>query len=114
MKQCLFCNIVGGSVPATIRYQDDQVMAFDDISPSAPIHILVIPKKHISSLAHVSTQDGALLGHLLLTVHQLAAGLGLEGYKTAINTGRQGGQIVDHLHLHLLANTEPKASTDTI
>ncbi len=102
---CLFCKIVSGAIPAKRVFEDDQAIAFRDINPQAPTHILVVPKKHLASLADVgSTQeDEELLGHLLAIVVQIARNESLSGgYRTVINTGSDGGQTVDHLHLHLL------------
>lgn len=84
-------------------YEDGQAIAFEDIHPKAPIHLLIIPKVHIPSLAQASPDQEQLLGHLLLVVQKLAQDKKIAGYKTVINTGRDGGQVVDHLHLHLLA-----------
>jgi histidine triad (HIT) family protein len=102
---CLFCRIVNGQVPADKIYEDDEVIAFHDIHPKAPIHILVIPKKHVDSLAHATDQDRQRLGQLLLAVSKLAKDQELTGYKTIINTGRDGGQVINHLHLHLLGGS---------
>jgi len=102
---CLFCKIVSGAIPAKKVFEDDQAIAFPDINPQAPVHILVVPKKHIGSLAEVGrAEDGeALLGHLLALVQQIARSENLSGgYRTVINTGSDGGQTVHHLHLHLL------------
>jgi histidine triad (HIT) family protein len=101
---CLFCKIASGAIPAKKLFEDDRAIAFRDIHPQAPTHILVVPKKHIASLAEAGAdEDGALLGHLLATVRELARSEGLSGgYRTVINTGADGGQTVDHLHLHLL------------
>jgi len=101
---CLFCKIVSGAIPAKKLFEDDQAIAFRDINPQAPVHILVVPKKHIASLAEVDAdQDKPLLGHLLELVPQIARSENLsEGYRTVINTGSDGGQTVEHLHLHLL------------
>lgn len=99
---CIFCNIVQKNTPAELVYEDEQEVAFNDINPKAPVHILVVPKKHITSLAHSTPEDDELLGHLLGTVRQIAQDKGLSGYKTLINTGRDGGQVVDHLHIHLI------------
>jgi histidine triad (HIT) family protein len=102
---CLFCKIVSGAIPARKLFEDDQAIAFPDINPQAPVHILVVPKKHMASLAEVDVtrEDGALLGHLLALVGQIARAENLNrGYRTVINTGSDGGQTVDHLHLHLL------------
>jgi histidine triad (HIT) family protein len=100
--ECLFCRIAGGELPAQKRYEDELVLAFDDISPKSPVHILVISKRHITSLAEAENSDQELLGHILLTVQRLARELKLAGYKTIINTGRRGGQLIDHIHVHLL------------
>jgi len=101
---CLFCKIVNGEIPAKMVFEDDQAVAFRDINPQAPTHILVVPKKHIASLAEVEgNEDKPLLGHLLALVQQIASGENLsDGYRTVINTGSDGGQTVDHLHVHLL------------
>ncbi|HEX5102260.1 MAG TPA: histidine triad nucleotide-binding protein [Pirellulaceae bacterium] len=100
----IFKRIIDKEIPAKIVYEDDHCLAFHDVSPQAPTHVLVIPKREIPSLAEVSAGDQALLGHLLLTVKKLASDLGLSGgYRIVINCGPDGGQSVDHLHLHLLA-----------
>jgi histidine triad (HIT) family protein len=100
----LFTKIITGEIKGTILHQDDQCVAFLDIQPKAPQHVLVVPKKEIPSLHHASAEDQQLLGHLLLTAAQVARQLGVaeSGYRLAINTGRNGGQTVDHLHIHLL------------
>ena len=103
---CLFCKIIDGSIPSTRVYEDEQCIAFADINPQAPIHLLVVPRKHIVSLAEASQEDSALLSHLLWTVAEIAREKKLSaGYRTVINTGRDGGQTVDHLHLHLLGGS---------
>jgi histidine triad (HIT) family protein len=102
---CLFCKIVSGAIPAKKVFEDDHAIAFQDIHPQAPVHILVVPKKHFASLAEVGAadEDKALLGHLLATVNEIAREEKLAGgYRTVINTGPDGGQTVDHLHFHLL------------
>lgn len=103
-KDCLFCRIVSGEIPSQKVYEDDLVTAFKDINPAAPVHILVVPKRHIASLAHVQESDGSLLGHLLVTLSQLAASQGLNerGYRLVVNAGDEGGQTVGHIHFHLL------------
>jgi histidine triad (HIT) family protein len=99
----LFSKIIRREIPADIVYEDDLAIAFRDIQPQAPVHILVIPKKTIIKLADADPEDQALLGHLLLTVQRIAAQEGLtNGYRTVINTGKDGGQTVYHLHIHLL------------
>lgn len=103
MTDTLFSKIIRREIPADIVYEDDRCLAFRDITPQAPVHILVIPKNPILSLADASQDDLALLGHLLLTVSTIAASEGLtNGYRTVINTGIDGGQTVYHLHVHLL------------
>ncbi|MEO1402149.1 MAG: histidine triad nucleotide-binding protein [Cyanobacteria bacterium J06635_1] len=99
----LFSKIIRREIPADIVYEDDLCLAFRDISPQAPVHILIIPKKPIVNLADAQTSDQALLGHLLLTAKQVAQQQNLEnGYRVVINTDQDGGQTVFHLHLHLL------------
>jgi histidine triad (HIT) family protein len=104
--ECLFCKIVNREIPARILFEDDQTIAFFDLHPQAPLHLLIVPRRHIASLAHVedTPENHALLGHLLGVVTQIAAAQKImHGYRTVINTGVDGGQTVDHLHLHLLA-----------
>jgi len=104
MSQTLFEKIIAREIPADIVYEDDQVLAFRDISPQAPIHVLVIPKKVIPRIAEADDSDQALLGHLLLKARNVAAELGLadSGYRLVINNGRDGGESVPHLHCHIL------------
>jgi histidine triad (HIT) family protein len=100
---CLFCQIAAGTIPVTRLYEDEHALAFADIHPQAPVHILVIPKKHIASLADTSAADAPLLGHLLTAVAEIAKQQGLaQGFRTVLNTGADGGQTVEHLHAHLL------------
>lgn len=100
---CLFCKIVDGSIPSTAVYQDGQCYAFADIHPQAPVHILVVPRTHIASLAETGSEDAAMLGHLLSVAGKIAREKGLSaGYRVVMNTGVDGGQTVGHLHLHLL------------
>ena len=102
MTDCLFCKMVAGEIQADVVYEDEQVLAFRDINPKAPTHILVIPKQHVVTLNDL--QDKDLAGHLLQTVAQIAAteGIAEAGYRTVINCNNEGGQEVYHLHLHLL------------
>lgn len=100
---CLFCKIIDGSIPSTRVYEDEQCIAFADINPQAPVHLLIIPRKHIVSLAEATKEDNALLSHLLWIVAEIAREKNLAaGYRVVINIGPNGGQTVDHLHLHLL------------
>ncbi|MDX9870829.1 MAG: histidine triad nucleotide-binding protein [Clostridia bacterium] len=103
MSECIFCKIIDGTIPGKKAYEDEQVLAIHDISPAAPVHVLVMPKAHISSLAQLQDDQLALAGHILGVIRDLAQKLGLqEGYRVVINCGEEGGQTVDHLHFHLL------------
>lgn len=101
---CLFCRIVAGDLPARKAAEDDLVLAFHDIAPRSPTHVLVIPKTHIASAADLADEDGALLGRMFATLARIAreAGIASDGYRIVSNVGRWGGQTVDHLHLHLM------------
>ncbi len=102
MNDCIFCKIVAGELPSKKAYEDDELLAFHDIYPAAPVHLLIIPKRHIVSLAECEAQDAGLLGRMVLLAPKLAQEYGLEqGFRTTINTGRGGGQEVFHLHLHV-------------
>jgi histidine triad (HIT) family protein len=102
-EKTIFKRIIDKEIPADLVYEDDQALAFKDVNPQAPVHILVIPRKEVASLADASDDDAALLGHLLLTVRNLAKQFGLEkGYRVVMNVGADGGQTVHHLHIHLL------------
>ncbi len=100
---CLFCKIANKKTPAEIVYENDKVVAFKDIHPRAPIHLLIVPKKHITSVDHLELQDKELVGELILAAQKIAKEKKLNGYKLIINVGRPAGQVIDHLHLHLLA-----------
>ena len=103
MDDCIFCKIIRGEIPSRKVYEDDDAYAFHDIHPAAPVHLLLIPKLHIDSLAAADESHTALLGKLLLLAPKLAKQHGLDtGFKTAIHTGRDGGQVVFHLHLHII------------
>jgi histidine triad (HIT) family protein len=100
---CLFCKIAAGTIPVSRLYETDHVLAFSDIHPQAPTHVLLIPRRHIASHAHALPEDAALFGQLLAAAGEVARAKGLEnGYRLVVNTGRDGGQTVDHLHVHLL------------
>ncbi len=103
MDNCLFCSIAAGE-KGTLRYQDDAVVAFDDIAPKAPVHILIVPKKHIESVATLADGDEQLVGHMVRIAKQLAEERKIadDGYRLVLNTRKHGGQVVDHIHLHLL------------
>jgi len=105
--QTIFSKIIRREIPVDIVYEDDLALAFKDVNPQAPVHILVIPKKPIVKLADAESQDQALLGHLLLTAQRVAAEAGLNnGYRVVINNGADGGQSVYHLHLHILGGRQ--------
>jgi histidine triad (HIT) family protein len=100
---CLFCKIAGGEIPAKTLFEDEQAIALLDIRPQAPTHLLIVPRKHIASLASAEETDVALLGHLLHLANTIATEHKLvRGYRIVINTGQDGGQTVNHLHVHLL------------
>ncbi|WP_267383209.1 histidine triad nucleotide-binding protein [Cyanobacterium sp. uoEpiScrs1] len=103
MSETVFAKIIRKEIPVDIVYEDDVSLAFKDINPQAPVHILVIPKKSITKLEIVTEEDITLLGHLLLIVKKIAQEVGLDnGYRVVINNGNDGGQTVNHLHLHIL------------
>lgn len=104
MSDCLFCKIGSGQIPAKVVLQDDEVLAFDDLNPQAPVHVLVIPKRHVVALNEAGAGDQALLGRLLEAAALVARkkGIAEAGYRVVANTGRDGGQTVFHLHLHVL------------
>ena len=101
---CLFCTIASKEIPAKVLFEDDEVVAFADIHPVAPAHILVVPKRHIESLNHASPGDAALLGKLVLTASRVAreAGIDTSGWRAVVNSGADAGQSVAHVHLHVL------------
>lgn len=107
-NDCLFCKIIKGEVPSSKVYEDDEVLAFKDINPAAPIHILVIPKKHIPSLAHMEAGDEVLIGKMHNVVNKIAEQEGFKesGYRLIVNCGKDSGQEVMHLHFHILAGTK--------
>lgn len=106
MGDCIFCRIAAGEIPATRVFEDEQVVVFRDIQPKASVHLLLIPKKHISSLMELNRGDDALMAHMMALLPELARAEGLEqGFRTIINTGKMGGQEVFHLHLHLLGGS---------
>ena len=105
MDDCLFCKIAKGEIPSNKVYEDDEILAFHDINPVAKIHILVIPKKHIASIAHMQKEDEALVGRIYGVINKIAEDLGFKenGFKVVVNCGEDGGQEVMHLHFHILA-----------
>ena len=108
MSDCIFCKIAAGEIPAKLIYQDDEMLAFHDIKPAAPVHFLVIPRAHIASCAELTAGHATLVGRMLVKASELAREQGLtEGFRTLINTGRNGGQEVYHLHIHVLGGPQP-------
>ncbi|MFO0943479.1 MAG: histidine triad nucleotide-binding protein [Pirellulales bacterium] len=110
MADTIFGKIIRKEIPAKIVHEDELCLAFHDVAPQAPVHVLVIPKKPIVSIAQLSNEDAALMGHMLLVIGQVAQQLNLDenGYRVVANTGRDGGQSVDHLHFHLLGGRSLK------
>jgi histidine triad (HIT) family protein len=108
--ECLFCSIAKGAIPAKIAHQDDRAVAFHDIDPKAPVHVLVIPRKHIASIAELSDEDAGDIGHLFTVARSLAAELGIaeSGFRLVINAGPDAGQAVHHVHLHVLGGRKLK------
>jgi histidine triad (HIT) family protein len=109
MTECLFCRIAAHESAADVEYEDDEVIAFKDIYPKTPVHILIIPKRHISSLMTIESEDIGVLGRCLLVARQLgeAKGFAERGYRIVVNSGPEGGQVIDHIHLHFLAGRRP-------
>lgn len=101
---CVFCRIVAGEIPADIVYQDKELLAFRDINPQAPTHILIVPKSHIASLADLTAKHQGLMGRIILLARDLAEkeGISERGYRLSVSTGADGGQLVPHIHFHLL------------
>lgn len=103
MSDCVFCGIAKGSIPGKIVYEDDDILAFNDIHPAATVHYLIIPRRHIESLSHCEPSDAVLLGKMLLVGEKIAREAGLvAGFRTMIHTGAGGGQVVFHLHIHVM------------
>jgi len=105
---CIFCKIAAGEIPSDILYQDEGVVAFRDINPQAPTHVLIIPKKHIAALTDLSEAGMSVVGEMARVANQLARAEGIaeRGYRVVINCGQQGGQLVPHLHMHLLGGRQ--------
>jgi len=101
---CIFCKIASGEIPADIVYHDKEIIAFRDINPQAPVHLIIIPRKHVPSLDRMKESDAALVGRMVAVASKLAKdeGVAEKGYRLAINCGAEGGQLVPHLHMHLL------------
>lgn len=108
MEDCIFCKIINREVPSNIVYEDEEIIAFKDINPAAPVHILVIPKKHISSLVEIKPEDERIIGKIYTKINEIAETQGVKdkGYRVIVNCGKDGGQEVMHLHFHLLAGKQ--------
>ena len=102
MEDCIFCKIVSGAASSETIFEDEQVKVFTSIHPSAPVHLLIIPKIHIPSIAHLEENHSGMISHMIFTAKRIAQEQGLKGFKLVFNVGREGGQVIDHLHLHLL------------
>ena len=111
---CIFCKIAAGEIPSETLYQDEEVIAFRDINPMAPTHVLIVPKKHITSLAHLPDAETPLIGHMTKIANHLAKQEGVfdSGYRLVISSGEEGGQVVPHLHMHLLGGRKMSARLD--
>jgi len=107
MSDCIFCKIASGEIPSNKAYEDDKILAFHDLDPQAPVHVLIIPKKHIASLDDTTEADKELLSYIMLKIKDIAKDLDLKkGYRVVINTGDDGGQTVKHMHVHLLGKRQ--------
>jgi histidine triad (HIT) family protein len=104
MSDCIFCKIINGEIPCNKVYEDDKVLAFDDIHPMAPAHVIIIPKKHLSTLLDIDFQKSTIAGDLIAAAQKVAAikGIAQKGFRTVINCNAEGGQVVFHLHMHVL------------
>lgn len=105
---CIFCKIINKEIPSSIVYEDDEILAFKDIAPLAPVHIVVIPKKHIEKITQISEADEALIGKIYTVINKIAVeqGIAEEGFRVIINCGENGGQEVKHIHFHLLGGVK--------
>lgn len=108
MSECIFCRIVARQNPADIEYEDDAVLAFKDIYPKAPVHVLIVPKRHIASIAHLEAGDAEVIGRCFLAARAIAEAKGFaeKGYRISVNTGPEGGQVVYHVHFHFTAGRQ--------
>lgn len=108
MTDCIFCKIKNGEIPTNKVYEDDKVLAFNDITPQAPIHILIIPKEHIPSVNYINEKNAHIISHIFFVINKIARDMGLsdKGYRIVNNCGEHGGQTVEHLHFHLLGGRQ--------
>lgn len=114
MSDCVFCKITNKEVPADVAYEDGKIMVFKDIRPSAPVHYLAVPKEHVESVAHLGENHQDLIVAMIYAAKKVAEAKGLKGYKLVFNVGREGGQVIDHLHLHLLGGWTQKSDIDAM
>jgi len=114
MKDCIFCKIIEGSIPCSKVYEDDHVLAFDDIHPMAPVHVIIIPKVHISTLLDVSVDGGRLMDTLFRAVQEVAKlkNIANKGFRSVINCNEEGGQVIFHLHIHVLGGKKLRDALD--
>ena len=110
--ECLFCKISRGEIPSEVLFSDDRITVFKDLNPKAPVHFLIVPKRHIESVQTLTPADGEIIREMILGAKKVATELGLRGYKLVFNVGRTGGQIIDHIHLHLLGGWKGPSSLD--
>lgn len=104
MSDCVFCKIINKEIPSNMVYEDEKVVAFNDINPMAPVHVLVVPKQHIEKVADIDEKNAEILSHIYLVINRIAENLGIKenGFRVVVNNGPDGGQVVYHLHFHLL------------
>jgi histidine triad (HIT) family protein len=104
MEDCIFCKIIAGSIPCTKVYEDEWILAFDDIHPVAPVHVVIVPKEHVPTLLEIKSEQTKLISHLIDAVQKVARikGIDQRGFKTVINTNKEGGQVIFHLHVHVV------------
>lgn len=108
MSGCIFCKIIKGEIPSKKVYEDDKVLAFHDINPEAPVHVLVVPKEHIESVNGINESNADVVSHIFLTINKIVKDLGIaeSGYRVITNTGKDGGQTVSHMHFHVIGGRE--------
>ncbi len=106
MNDCLFCKIIAGEIPSAKVYEDELCYAFKDIDPQAPVHFLVVPKKHIQSVSHITQEDAPIVGHIFTVIAKLSQELDMPSYRVVSNIGDQAGQTVPHLHFHVLSGRD--------
>lgn len=114
MTDCLFCKIIRKEKPTELVYEGKDVIAFKDIRPAAPVHLLIVPREHVESIGHLQANHKEIISELIFQAKRLAAEAGLKGYKLVFNVGREGGQLIDHLHLHLLGGWTKKDDIETM